>query len=475
MLGQSIGEYAFIRTVIFGFRSTAPLSVAYLAVRWMRGQSVISWSCLYPLLESAFYLLVYLPRHRILQKPAIHPSPMLDRTARETLFERCRGTVLKNKNYPTEWFAGPDIKRENVTDWLLWSFFSAKPDEVREDWKDELEIYTSKIEEQLGRKLESGFNKDAQSMRLTLDPVVMCHRPLVWYMIVGGIDLYTSLRMLYLGFHHYASAKWFRAFPPRPWTLFASKRSVDRNLSYWYRPHRSKDKLPIMFIHGIGIGFWPYVPFFKELIDQDPDVGILAIEILSISMRITTPPLSSSANCEAISRILDSLGLQRVVICSHSYGTVVTAHMLHSALSDRVAAALLVDPIPFLLHLPNVAYNFVYRKPRTANEWELWYFASRDPDISRALSRHFFWAENVLWKEELEDRQFAVALSGEDQIVHAQEVRRYLTGEEEMKRRWSNDTLEVLFYPGLDHATIFDVKERRKPLEDILRRFVRET
>ncbi|KAI0244982.1 hypothetical protein BJV78DRAFT_1287169 [Lactifluus subvellereus] len=40
-----------------------------------------------------------------------------------------------------------------------------------------------------------------------------------------------------------------------------------------------------------------------------------------------------------------------------------------------MAATLLIDPIPFLLHYPTVAYNFVYRQPRRANEWQLWYFA----------------------------------------------------------------------------------------------------
>lgn len=249
-------------------------------------------------------------------------------------------------------------------------------------------------------------------------------------------------------------------------------------MPYWYREHTSKDKLPILFIHGIGIGFWPYLPFLKELVAQDPEVGILAVEILSVSMHMTAPPLPSEETCIAITRILDSLALPRVVVCSHSYGTVITTHMLHSpALAPRIASILFVDPIPFLLHLPNVAHNFVYRKPYNSTEWVLWYFASRDPDISRALSRHFFWAENILWKEELEDRpgRVAVALSGADQIVHAEAVRKYLTAEEDAKSNWTGDKLEVLFYPTLDHADIFDAAERREPLLDALRRFVQDT
>ena len=73
---------------------------------------------------------------------------------------------------------------------------------------------------------------------------------------------------------------------------------------------------------------------------------------------------------------------------------VVATHILHDAhLSTRVAAMLFIDPIPFLLHLPNIAYNFVYRDLRIANEWELWYFASRDParcqDISSGRGTYY--------------------------------------------------------------------------------------
>ena len=148
-------------------------------------------------------------------------------------------------------------------------------------------------------------------------------------------------------------------------------------------------------------------------------------------------------------------------------------HILHDAhLSTHIATTLFIDPIPFLLHLPNIAYNFVYQNPCTANEWELWYFASRNPDISRAMSRHFFRTENILWKKELEGKHVCVVLSGDDQIVDVGEVRKYLTGEEE-ERGWEKGGLEVLFFSGLNHAMVFDTKERRRPVLDVVRRFVR--
>ena len=61
------------------------------------------------------------------------------------------------------------------------------------------------------------------------------------------------------------------------------------------------------------------------------------------------------------------------------------------------------------------------------------------------MSRHFFWTENILRKEELEGKYICVVLSGDDQIVDAGEVRKYLTGGEE-ERRWGKGELEVFFF-----------------------------
>ncbi|KAH7909220.1 hypothetical protein BJ138DRAFT_992178, partial [Hygrophoropsis aurantiaca] len=430
MIGQSIPEYIFIRISILGLRLVAPASLIYMGCRlalypWNSQIPTISWIDALAFSESLFYTLVYLPRRRSFQKAAVHP-PVSNREDRRALFEKC-SNYLTSAEYPSGWFFSLDFRRQNVAEWVLWALFSATPDNCLDEWEEEVADYITAVEDVLGRKLESGRSTETRCMRLTFDPVVTVHRPLVWYMIVGFVDFMVSLQLYTLGFRHHNIRGWFKSFPPRLFPSY-SQRSVDDRLSYWYRPHRSETKLPVLFLHGIGIGLHPYIPFLSELAAREPDVGILAIEFMQISMHITSAPPSSGVICASISHILDSLDIKRIVVISHSYGTVVTAHMFHSpSLSPRIAATLFVDPIPFLLHLPDIAYNFVYRHPRKANEWQLWYFASRDPDISRTLSRHFFWTENVLWLEDLRDKTVAVVLSGADQIVNSEEVRKYLT------------------------------------------------
>ncbi|KAI1791738.1 Alpha/Beta hydrolase protein [Ganoderma leucocontextum] len=408
---------------------------------------------------------------------ANHP-PLPSRQEREELFAKCFGKV-RDTGMASGWFFSVDtglIKRDNMVDWLLWAIFGTHRDGLQDEWADELEGYLRNIEELLGHKIDHGRAHTVASMKVSLDPVDTVHRPLLWYLIVASIDTFTFIQLRFSGFEHYTNGSWTECFPPRPLTAFSHKSNQD-DLIYWLRPHRSPTKDPILFLHGIGIGLWTYAPFLHELAAADPSVGIIAIETLAISMRMSPPPLSRPTMLSAISALLTAHSIPRVVVAAHSYGTVVAAHMLRDpALRARVSAWLLVDPIPFLLHQPTVAYNFVYRAPRTANEWQLWYFASRDPDVARTLARHFFWAENILWKEDLADKNVAVVLSGIDQIVDAREVRRYLTGEEclegdEPMFSWRKDGLRVLWYRDLDHAQTFDTKARRRPILDILHEF----
>ncbi|KIY46852.1 hypothetical protein FISHEDRAFT_66270 [Fistulina hepatica ATCC 64428] len=485
MIGTSLHEYIFIRLCILCLLLVNPLSMVYLLGCCIRGRVLIS-----PILvafcaaEVAFFLFVYLPRKKRLQKPVSSP-PDLSLERRHVLFSRCAKYITHAgaAAFPTGWFLSSSsasrLTRENVREWLLWAFFHATRQEYLPEWTEEIEHYIDAVEDILGRKLEEGNKEGTKPMRITLDPVTSVHRPLVWYALVALVDQCTAVRLLSRGFRHYSPRQWFKVFPPRPHTL-ASRASVVQNMSYWYFSGTSTNaKPPIVFIHGLGIGLYPYVPLLVELVARDRSRPVVVIELLPISMRITAPLPPRAVVVSSIATILDSLSIERFVLATHSYGTVVSAHILDSPLNARVTDCLMIDPIPFLLHLPDVAYNFWYRPPVRANEWQLWYFASRDPDISRCIGRSFFWADNILWREDVEafvrdgERHFAVVLSEADQIVNSRAVHRYLTGEEHPSFHWTgfNGNLEVLFYKGLDHATVMDTKARRSPMLDILTRF----
>ncbi|KAL7940373.1 hypothetical protein V8C42DRAFT_243328 [Trichoderma barbatum] len=67
--------------------------------------------------------------------------------------------------------------------------------------------------------------------------------------------------------------------------------------------------------------------------------------------------------CEEVHCILTAHGWERFILVSHSYGSVVATYLLHKPqIASKIGPILFVDPVSFLLHLPDVAYNFICRK-----------------------------------------------------------------------------------------------------------------
>ena len=187
MIGTSPLAYAFIRICIFLLRSVLPLSISYCLyvlfvtpIRYRLPWPIEIWA----VAEVLFYTLVYLPRNYVLQHAASHPSTP-DRQGRQALFERCHNNIKDPEKYLAIWFRNAprsEIKRDNVKEFFCWAFFNKNGPDHGDD--EELEGYVLQTEEILGRKLEHGRG-NATSLRLTLEPVEMLHRPLLWYTLVS--------------------------------------------------------------------------------------------------------------------------------------------------------------------------------------------------------------------------------------------------------------------------------------------------
>lgn len=312
--------------------------------------------------------------------------------------------------------------------------------------------------------------------------------------------------MTLYGFTHYRlpRRRLFTNFPFRILSLFARQKSSSNHISYWYRPNILNNHTPVLFIHGIGIGLHTYLPFFAQYLHTMPETGIIAIEIPAISSRISYPMLPSREMVQEILQILRSHNWTSVVLATHSYGSVVAAHLLHDPESSVLIDNLLfVDPVAFSFHTPDVAFNFLRRKPRTASEIQLQYFASTDPDVSRALTRSFVVAENLLWREDVEHRTLTndrtqrrlkttVAICGRDIITDTVHLGRYLTRQEREDGKWYRETegtndndswmrsewtgekvLEMIWFPELNHAECFNDHAHRQVLVDVLEAYSR--
>ncbi|ORY03757.1 hypothetical protein BCR34DRAFT_492158 [Clohesyomyces aquaticus] len=495
MIGTSVPEYIFIRLSIWGVRAVTPLSVFYVSlsiadppVSALR-KALLAWA----VVETSFFVLVYFPRKRSLQSPARHPQS-LDRDARQELWSKCVANIPEPETYLQKWFLGAkshDIGRENVKEWARWAVFEKGDADAKlgEAEEEELEGYVDGVEVMLDRKLPPGRGS-AKSLRLTVDEVKMLHRPLLWYMTVGLVDTLTAAYLRYNGFLLYRRPirQWLRVFPWRICSLFTKRISPAPPLSYWYRPHTSKTRLPVLFIHGISMGLYSYAQFLAEISKHDPvspedgEIGIIAVEIMPISFRITSPILAKQEMVDQITAIVHAHGWERFVLASHSYGSVVMTHLLQTpSFAKMIGPMVLIDPVTFMLHLPDVCYNFTARPPKGANEHQLHYFACTDMMVAHTLARHFFWAENILWKEDVGGRDVTVSLGGRDLIVNTVAVGKYLTGvewdsedDEWKNQEWTGTGLDLVWFPTCDHAQVFERKEGRQRLGDVVRAYAEE-
>jgi hypothetical protein len=188
MIGTSRLEYWFIRSCIVSLHCIAPICILYCALL-VSLYGVKATTYRFPLLvetgaviETLFYLCIFVPYRRYLQREAVHP-PAPSREERRELYQLCNDNISDPEAYLKKWFLGADsqdIKRENVKEFFLWAFFNRGGPPG--DDEEEVEEYVCLLEKLLGRPIQPGRG-NAKALRLTIDQVDMLHRSLVWYLV----------------------------------------------------------------------------------------------------------------------------------------------------------------------------------------------------------------------------------------------------------------------------------------------------
>ncbi|KAF2477191.1 uncharacterized protein BDR25DRAFT_251793 [Lindgomyces ingoldianus] len=473
LVGQSTAEYILIKTIIYFFSYLGLLCILYFYLALsIGGVRVIA----HPVsifiesigaIEILWYLVWFLPYRRYLHKQRAAFPPRLSRYERQRLFRKSLETTADIELFTRKWMGGAhldDIRRENIKEWMLWALFNREGSPAEDD--EELEAYLFEIEEKLGWAVKPGWGP-AKSLRLNFDRFEVTHRSLIYYLFVGCVDFATTIILMISGFRFYRQPRsaFLKSFPLRPMTLLAPKQSVTPSISYFFRQHKSTKHRPVVLAHGVGIGLAPYVPLLLQI---PKDIGVLAIEIIPISSRITTALPHAADLMREIGDIISHHKLDDFVFVGHSYGTFLTSLFLKSSLLEsRMHSIILLDPVAVLLHLPDMAYNFTRRKPVEANELQLWWAAQTEPDIAFTLGRRFCWREHIVWREDLLSRTTTVIMGGRDTLVNADAIASYITrgdlawtweDREDWRRSrysWTGQGLELVWLEGYDHGQSF--------------------
>ncbi|KAI0375603.1 hypothetical protein BV20DRAFT_959597 [Pilatotrama ljubarskyi] len=358
------------------------------------------------------------------------------------------------RNYLRTWFnkaPWSSIRRHEMYAWLYWSIFNASfpgIDKVSEPHRKVLNEVIQLLEHRAGSKIPDGSNPAASPLLLTLDPVNVAWRPLVWYVGVAlsNTILRRTLRSKWnVKFGVYKDLEYVLRVPPT-WNAHTGHR-------------------PIVFMHGLGLGLTQYRRFIEHVFVSLPEYPVLVPLLPHVSQEILHPrflrPMGRREMTECLAGLLAELGWadldeptsdvsdteekapaerkgnagvapvpKGVTMLSHSNGSFSHAWMLKTH-PRMVTRSCFVDPVTFCSWEGDLCYNFIYRPCANGLDLVIKYFVGTELGVANFLQRHFDWSSNCLWYEEIpnarDHKKTMFVLGGKDSIIDATRVKRYLT------------------------------------------------
>lgn len=257
-----------------------------------------------------------------------------------------------------------------MTSRIAWAFFAKPLETVLEDETATEELYwmIDHFAAKFMLDIKPGYDEDIVAFRLTLDPVQAYHRPLAFYVFIMSMTYITSLILKAWGLRRFGPdiqsslSLWWSDSHQQQQPNDSNVQS--ESIVYWFKDG-DRSKKPIIFIHGIGPGFLPYIKFVHNLLHLGAPV--FCVEQPHVAMRCIEQVPTMQDTVRDIERMLHHHGFHDAVFVAHSLGTGVVSWAVQH-IPKSVAAMVLLDPICFMLHYKDICVNFVYRIPKTASE-----------------------------------------------------------------------------------------------------------
>jgi len=320
-----------------------------------------------------------------------------------------------NVEEPGQW-----LRRGNVEDWLAHYFFRGSvPADLGPSERDELRKMTTRVLEHLGLPdLPEGHNSKVKTHRLMSDPLPYLHRPLFMYALnVMVLPLLTSQVMPRLGFVHErvgGLCYWHRKPQSCNWDIAAGK------------------KLPLILVHGLGVGLVSYY-FFIGWLSQNYSYDIYVPELPFLASRPYENIPSAREVVAQLQSMLTIDGHRSGYFVGHSYGCVVVGWM--QKFSSCVQCLTLMEPALFLImHSDTILGRILYGQPKTCLELFYRYFVFRELFTVNLLCRNFFWEQSTLYPEEV-SVPMLIQLASDDAVIASRSVRRIAEHERARRKR----------------------------------------
>jgi hypothetical protein len=268
------------------------------------------------------------------------------------------------------WFLDTSITkifRDNLAEWTAWAFFGKKLTTLSAEEIEENNEIIQFIEIQAKWEFPVGKNHELPSLRLNLDPIFVVQRPLITYVVVNLMNFVAHLTVKYI--LHFNELTNYSTIVQKIYYRKAKTTNSARNSP------NTKKGLPIVFVHGIGIGFAQYM---SMLFAFTYDVDVFLVEWPFVAMQMQTKCPTAERSVQAIISALDHYQHEKATFIAHSLGTVLIPWMLNDPQGAmKVASTVILDPVIFLLCEPKVVSMFVYKSPAHSLDLLMHFFLSR--------------------------------------------------------------------------------------------------
>lgn len=170
------------------------------------------------------------------------------------------------------WFLNVPLVRVlhgNMASWCGWAFFGKDVKEMTAEEREENNDIVKYIGEQAKWTFEPGFTEDLFSARLTLDPLFATQRPFLFYGAIWGVNSTCHVVLRAMG---YKQRKEFSSTSQTIYFRPGSNRKGGNPIGH-----------PIVFVHGIGIGFAHYLAHISTF---PSEVDVYLVEWPHVAMQV---------------------------------------------------------------------------------------------------------------------------------------------------------------------------------------------
>ncbi|KAI9448019.1 hypothetical protein H4582DRAFT_2139410 [Lactarius indigo] len=343
------------------------------------------------------------------------------------------------QNQFRNWFGGvpwSQVRRKEMCAWLYWSLFYEHIPEFDKIPPKNLKVLLDcldLIEKRTGTTIPEGSNPNAQPRLLTLDPVSVWWRPLIYYLVVAFGDFAMKQLLIHVG-----------------GMTLGTRHGIDYLVRVPPTWDACKDPTPIVFAYGLGVGLPQYSTIIYGFLTRVPDRPLFVLLQPHISQQIFHPRFLAPKNRKETMTVMRQLlvdfgwvpnpsdsrnGVSNgrkpkgITVASHSNGSYVHAWFLKDA-PDLVARSLFIDPVTFCGWEGDLCLKFLYNPATNGLRLFMNYFVSTEIGISNLLQRQFDWTANTLFFEEIPHardparNKFIVA--HDDLVYCAPRIKKYL-------------------------------------------------